>query len=43
LHVPITALHGIVCYGQDEEQNLTQMVQNAAAPLKVIRKPDWFV
>lgn len=43
LHVPITALHGIVCYGQEEQQNLTQMVQNAAAPLKVIRKPDWFL
>jgi hypothetical protein len=43
LHVPITALHGIVCYGQDEEQHLTQMVENANVPLKVIRQPGWFL
>jgi hypothetical protein len=43
LHVPITALHGIVCYGQDEEQHLTQLAQNAGAPLKVFRQPGWFL
>jgi hypothetical protein len=42
-HVPIAALHGIVCYGQDQHQELTQMVQKAGASLKVLHKPEWFL
>jgi hypothetical protein len=42
-HVPVTALHGLVCYGADEERQLREMLRATAAPLEVLRRPDWFL
>lgn len=42
-HVPVTALHGLACYGDDEERKLGAMLQQTSAGLEVLRRPEWFL
>ena len=42
-HVPVTALHGVACYGEDEQGALEEMVRHAPALLAVWRRPEWFL
>jgi hypothetical protein len=42
-HVPVTALLGLVCYGDDEEQKLAEMLRDTTAPLELFRRPGWFL
>ena len=42
-HVPVAALHGLACYGDDEQRALEEMVRSTTAPLEVFRRPDWFL
>jgi hypothetical protein len=41
-HVPVTALRGVACYGDDEQRRLEEMPERTAAPLDVWRRPEWF-
>ena len=41
-YVPITALRGVGCYGDDEQRALEGMRGRAAAALDVWRRPEWF-
>jgi hypothetical protein len=42
-HVPVTALLGLVCYGDDEERKLGEMLRDTTAPLELFRRPGWFL
>jgi hypothetical protein len=42
-HVPVATLHGLVCYGDDEERALREMLRKTAATLEVIQRPGWFL
>jgi hypothetical protein len=42
-HLPVTALHGLVCYGDDEERKLGEMLRETAVPVKVVQRPGWFL
>jgi hypothetical protein len=41
-HVPVGALHGVACYG-DEKARLDEMVGRASVRLDVWRRPEWFL
>jgi hypothetical protein len=41
-HVPVAALHGVACYG-DEKAHLDEMVSRAAVRLDVWQRPEWFL
>ena len=41
-HVPVAALHGIACYGDDERVGLEEMVRSTSAQLQVWPRPEWF-
>ena len=42
-HVPVAALHGVACYGEDEQRTIEELMRNVPAPLDVVRRPDWFL
>lgn len=42
-HVPVAALRGIACYGEDEERALRQLARGSAAAVDVVRRPEWFL
>jgi hypothetical protein len=42
-HVPVAALRGLVCYGDEEEQKLAGMLRDTTAPLELFRRPGWFL
>jgi hypothetical protein len=42
-HVPISALHSVACYGDDEQRVIEEMVRRASARVEVWRQPEWFL
>ena len=43
LHVPVSALQGVVCHGAAEETSLQEMVHNSQQVLAVHSRPGWYV
>ena len=42
-HVPVAALHGIACHGEDQVVRLKEIVHNLAAGFDVVSRPGWYV
>jgi hypothetical protein len=42
-HVPVTALLGLVCYGDEEQETLEEMLRETTAPIELFRRPGWFL
>jgi hypothetical protein len=42
-HVPAALLHGVACYGEAEQLRLDAMVRGMTHPLRVFRRPEWFL
>jgi hypothetical protein len=42
-HVPVTALHAVACYREEEQRELEAMMPSATTPLPVFRRPEWFL
>jgi len=41
-HLPVEALHGIICHGETEEAQLKEMVHNSQRKLAVHSRPGWY-
>lgn len=41
--VPVAALQGIACYGDDEARTLGDLARRSAAAVDVVRRPEWFL
>jgi hypothetical protein len=42
-HVPAAALHGVVCYGEDERRAVETMAGQGASRVEVWARPGWFL
>lgn len=42
-HLPVAALSGVVCYGQKQQEHIQKNCDNFGLPMKVLRKPDWYL
>ena len=42
-HVPVAALHGIACHGEEQVVSLKEIEHNLAAGFDVVSRPGWYV
>jgi hypothetical protein len=42
-HLPVAAVMGVVCYGQEQQEHIQKNCDNLGLLMKILRRPEWYL